>query len=95
MTWHPALCLSNAEVGVNFGATPFAFPAPAGYTAVAAAAAQLAAAGAAAAAEAPKKRAKTVRTRTPKAIILEPVKELAEQARPPPDPIPDRISRRI
>jgi ATP-dependent RNA helicase DDX1 len=34
---YPALCLKNAEIALNFGATPFAYGPPSGYVGVAAA----------------------------------------------------------
>ena len=83
--WHPAVCLKNAEVGVNFGSEPLKHAPPAGHVAllaaVEAASAQAAAAAAAAATAtaAGEARGKRGGVRTPKAIILEPVKELAEQ----------------
>ena len=71
---YPAVCLKNAEAGFNFGLAPFAHGPPAGYQGLAQArpGQTVSAAAAAAAAEAQGVRA-------PRAIILEPARDLAEQ----------------
>ena len=71
----PAVCLKNAEVAFNFGAQPFAHAPPPGFSGLAAAApVQLVMPGLQAAsngAGGPR--------RTPRAIVLEPARDLAEQ----------------
>jgi ATP-dependent RNA helicase DDX1 len=74
----PALCLKNAEAALNFGGAPFAHAPPAGFSALAAAppgtlvtpASQAPMGGAGGAGFA---------RRTPRAIVLEPARDLAEQ----------------
>ncbi len=71
----PALCLKNAEAQLNFGETPFAHAPPPGFAALAAAApADLVFPAAAA----PAGHGGGAR-RTPRAIVLEPARDLAEQ----------------
>lgn len=80
---HPAITLKNAEVALNFGATPLAFPPPPGYIPLAQApAAWVAAGGGAAAASAGgggNGRGEKDLGRKPVCLILEPAKDLAEQ----------------
>lgn len=66
----PAVCLKNAEVRFNFGAEPFAHPPPGGAFALCSVPLQPSAS------VAPRPRGSR---RTPRAIVLEPVRDLAEQ----------------
>ncbi|KXZ56945.1 hypothetical protein GPECTOR_1g852 [Gonium pectorale] len=82
---HPAICLKNAEVAVNFGAsTPFAHPPPRGYVGLAKAPAEwvatrAGAGGGGAAAAAAATGGAAGGSRKPVCLILEPAKDLAEQ----------------
>ena len=70
----PALCLKNSEAAVNFGGAPFAFPPPVSFTALAAAQQLVRPTDNAA----PRAGGSGGR-RTPRAIVLEPARDLAEQ----------------
>ncbi|CAG9464204.1 unnamed protein product [Pedinophyceae sp. YPF-701] len=75
-TFYPAVCLKNAEIGFNFGATQLRSQPPAGYVALASApAATLVAGSAVEAAPADAKGS----GRAPLALVLEPTRDLAEQ----------------
>ena len=71
----PALCLKNSEAAVNFGGAPFAHPLPASFTALAAAQQLVRPADSAASSL----RGGSGARRTPRAIVLEPARDLAEQ----------------
>lgn len=71
----PALCLKNSEAAVNFGGAPFAHPPPSGFAALAAAQQLVRPADSAASLL----RGGSGERRTPRAIVLEPARDLAEQ----------------
>jgi len=73
-TLFPALYLKNAEARVNFGAQPFAHAPPAGACALHGSPALRRSA-----ASAPPRAAAAGGARTPRALVLEPVRDLAEQ----------------
>ncbi|GLI69277.1 hypothetical protein VaNZ11_013853 [Volvox africanus] len=77
---HPAICLKNAEVTVNFGSKPFAFPPPSGFVALTKApAAKVAATNGSGGGGTTGHSPSAVAGRKPVCIILEPAKDLAEQ----------------
>lgn len=79
----PALCLKNAECSVNFGAAPWRFePPPGGYKGVACAGPgefRVGSSNSDSAVTTEDKDKTDKRVRTPKAIVLEPARDLAEQ----------------
>ena len=68
----PALCLKNAEAALNFGGAPFAHAPPPGFAPLAASPLLTAAAQQAQPRAAPSRR-------TPRCLVLEPVRDLAQQ----------------